>query len=210
MFTVLAVKILLIFFPGILGAKIMETFLQGKKKYTNTEWVVNSFLLGLSSYVIVTFSPQFNLNFIDIFSDVNKLKITTPIFISTVVVSVILSSFLSLALNKDIIHIAARWLGITIDSPHKKVIKDIFSSETSYLKDLRGRYVNVKRYDINIHYVGFIKGFDLEGNLLELLLDDVTVYYYETTDDGTNEEKSYDIKSVYLNLNTEKISIEFN
>lgn len=210
MFSVLAVKILLIFFPGIMGVKIMEIFTKGKKKYTNTEWIVNSFLLGAFSYLIVSFFPGSSKDFISIFSNVESLQITLFTFSWTLIISVLLSFILSLALNKDVIHTLGRWLDITIETPHNKVITDIYSSVDPYLKDLRGRYVTVRRYDLDVHYIGFVKRFELEGNSLELLLDDVTVYYHEVDSNNVKQEKSYDIKSVYLNLNTDSISIEFN
>jgi len=203
MVSVLAIKILLLFFPGIFAVKIMELLIEGKKKYSNTEWVVNSFLLGLISYFITSFLPKSSGDFIEIFSNVETIRMSTWNIASATLIALCLAFILSTIINKDIFHDICRKLKVTNETSSNNVLGSIYYSSKADRKILQDSWVLVRRYDSDTVFQGNLSDYQFTNGRIELLLKDVSVFY------NNKSTPSYKVKAIYFSALPEQIYLEY-
>lgn len=202
MFSVLAIKILFFFFPGIIATKIMEFLSDGKKKLPTNEFIINSFVFGMTSYLII-YCFKGDDSFIGSLSnetpssDILEIMYATGIGASLSVIILILK-------EKGILHRVARKAKVTNDLSHESVLKSIYNSTDSDFKKLQGSWVNVRYADSPKFFFGYIHSYGETSNgEIELLLQSVDIFQ------NRRDNKPVNQSGLYLRTDPSKIYIEY-
>ncbi|MDP6038719.1 MAG: hypothetical protein QGG64_09225 [Candidatus Latescibacteria bacterium] len=204
-----AFRILIIFFPGIIGFLIVDALTEHRER-TPFQIGLYSFVLGLSSYVALYYLNN-AISFIshwigwphsftvDIFASFSQTKPTINLsetFWATICI-LPLSLGISKILNEKIIHRFAHWIGVS----RKFGDLDVWSY-TFTIKD--AEWVVVRDLDHNLYYEGWIQAFSPTYKENELLLRDVQVFRNDTG------EKLYDVGALYLSRSPENLTLELD
>ncbi len=201
--SVFAFRLLLLFFPGIICCYIIDTFTVHKER-TQFEFLINSFLFGLVSYilywVIIILCHELNLiatnNFVFLkaLNDANhNISYTEILYVS----------FLSAIVGICLTAIHTYKLHFRLTQKLKLTRKFGELDVWGYLMNSPDtEWVTVRDIANNIMYDGWVQAFSDNSKEAELLLGDVAVYKNDTG------EKLYDVDSQYLSLNRNNISIE--
>ncbi len=188
-------NLLLIFFPGIVGVMLINYIVRTYKTLGTNEWILYSFVLGIFSYLPISFYKK-----VDIF----KLEITASTIFVALAVSVIFSGAIIFFINKEFLHFIFRHLKISNTMGKKYIIKNIFSTKDKNFETLRENQVHIRYNNIDKSYTGTIKALDIHDNgYIEILLEEVGAIY------NNKENFSYLMKSVLIFEKLENIVIEF-
>lgn len=201
--SVFAFRLLLLFFPGIICSYIIDIFTVHKER-TQFQFIINSFLFGLISYIlfwgIIVILHKYNFistNTIVFFDSLNDMKhqiayreIIYVCFIS-VIIGLIVTAIHTYKLHFKLL----QKLKITRKFGELDVWGYLMNSP-----DIE--WVTVRDNTNNLMYDGWVQAFSDNSKEAELLLGDVIVY---TNDTG---KYLYNIDSQYLALDRNNISIE--
>ncbi len=194
---ILAVKLILLFLPGIISWFILEKLIISKKREFSY-YIVYSFLLGFLSYfsyfvllnlVNLMFKTSYKVNFFSLL--LNSTEFTNPSIIFEEILSVsILGIFVSIfilapIINYKLFHLILQKIRITKRFSEPDLWSYLFNSENFCWIDYR----DLKNKRI---YRGKFKSYsDTLGNIAELLLEDVRIY-------DINSNLLYEVPAIYL------------
>ncbi len=216
-FSELTIKILLLFFPGIIVTLIIDKLTERDEEPT-IKFFIRSFVYGLISYFTLymivagvnaflvllknkicscnTEVYQFRLNFLDCLINGNKDINYIEIIVASII-SVFIALLSSYAENKGLIYKIAHKLKISKKFGDSGVWAHIFNE----LEE--NTWIIIRDYELGFMYVGWANVFSSNHKESELLLKDVTVYNNDTA------EEIYKVDAIYFsNLNEKNIKIE--
>ncbi len=204
----LTIRILLLFFPGIICTLIIDSLTVHREESSFT-FIVYSFIFGLSCYLIFSFVkyaldqiPLINalidpkVVFLDALLD-NKIPIDYFELIKTTIYVAIPFSFgISYILNKKSLHRFAQKITVTTKIGHLGVWDYTFDFANI-------EWVNVRDIKNDLVFQGRLAAFSDTVNENELLLNNVTVYRNSTGDE------LYKAGAVYIARERNEITVEF-
>ena len=215
MFTIIAINILFLLLPGILGVKIIRslTYTAGKKEEFNF-FILDSFVLGTISYIFVflillTINGQFDLLMNISEKELNLQSIDFKEVTLALFISIVISLGFCLAVENDVICDLARKFKLFNRSAQPHLFYDINKIINSKKAD-DPDYVNLTRHLSIIklksfpdrEYCGHIKLWSVHDNFLEIVLKDVMI--------RNNERKIlYEVSHLYLKSKFEDIIIKY-
>jgi hypothetical protein len=204
----LAVKLILLFLPGIASWFILEKLIISRKR-DFSYYVIYSFLLGFSSYfsyfgilslINLLFEKSYKVNFFYLLLNSSELNSPAEIFREIFFVSIlgfILALILSIVINKRWFHRILQELKITKRYSEPDLWSYLFNSENEY-------GVSVIDYQNNKIYKGKINSYsDTLGEVAELYLENVSVF------DEKSGDYLYDVDKIYLSRESKNITIEY-
>ena len=195
---VFTLKLLIIFFPGIVGVIVINYAIKSDKKLEVAEGIAYSFVLGLLSYL---YAYIFKIN--DVFSQINseKFEISGIDILATLGLSIGFSILIIIVIKKEYFHYVLRKLKISTSTGNKYILKNIISTKDSNLNYLQSHQVCIRYQNKKLNYIGYIQTVDiLNDSYIEMLLKNVTV----STEDG-----NYELEALYLCEKPENFVIEY-
>lgn len=207
-FSELTIRLLLIFFPGIIAALVINSLTTHKKKEFNL-FLLYSFILGLTSYfgvylfVLVNnmivnlngYDGKLKLQFLESLTNGESFIQIEEVLITTVV-AFLMAIGISAILNRGTLHKWARKLKITSQFGENDVWQHTFNSP-----DIE--WVTIRDFENDLIYQGYLGAFSDTFTSNELLLSDVVVYSSSTA------EELYRVDAIYLTRNAANLTIEF-
>lgn len=203
MYSVSVIKILFLFFPGIVSTKIMEFLSDGNKKLPINEFIINSFIFGIISYS-ATYFFKFENNFI------GSLYTKTPgVNTLEILVATILSTSLSILIlwlkESGRLHQLARKTSLINELSHHSILKTIYNSSESEFKGLRKSFVNISFLNSDKFLFGYLHSHGVtDQGEIELLLQEVQIFQDRKEETVPNEQSA-----LYLRVNPSDIYIEY-
>ena len=202
--TEFALRIVLLFFPGILCGLLVENLVP-TRDWSDTRFALYAFVLGLGSYLVfalimaavqMAWPPR--IWFFRALTSRGPLDLDYSEILSVSGVSVIVGLLVSTVLNKHWLQKFGRRIGIGSKFGDLDVWSHTFNSS-----DLTDRWVVVRDFARDLAYEGWVSAFSDRVNDYELLLREVVVYQSSTS------LKLYDVESVYLSRKKDDLTIEF-
>lgn len=202
----LTIKIIIIISPGIITSLIFN-YLTVSRKQSDFKFVIVSIVFGLINYLILQSLYWFIQWVTQICSFFNKIEFrllgtlddlgtSSTIYwgevSSAIILSVVLGFLYSYIDHHKVINKIAWYFGVT----------NKYGSENAYSYFLNFEnidYVYIRCISSNLTYCGKISVFSENDGIREIILEDVKVYDYGTS------EWLYDIDKVYLVLNDDVI-----
>lgn len=214
MFNETTIKILFLFLPGIISTAILQIFNEKNERFSIKEYFVYSFIFGIISYLLYSFTPWNNNP--DIFYSLitydNKsfpLRTKDIFFLSAFGVALgILFCFIR---NCGITHLVANKFKISYETGFKNVLTTIYKSNDKDAQMLRKCYAMVKLLDGTADYYGYLKYYEIHENYTEICLckDDKSGEVDINFTKNLGNSKEYRQNGVYLNLLNGTFTIEF-
>ena len=205
MFSLIAIKVLFLIFPGLVGVLFINKFSDSKNKYDFQFFYVKAFIIGFISYLIFylftrksTMLTEFKLN------DLKSISYSEIFW--TTLISLAISLLYTYGKNHDWVFIGARKIKLTKKFQSPTVFQDLYLSFEN--KDLRDRYISLKFYKNdyfnNKFFVGKVYEYIISDSHLEVCLGDVSVHKILYPD-----TRLYEMPYIYLKLKYEDFFIEF-
>lgn len=205
----LTLKIIIILIPGIIATSIYEKLTVNHKRDTAIKTVINAVLLGVISYLIlqgigniITFCysliyktefESYELEMWKSLANINVIPYSEVLYTS--IISVFLGAFISLLEQKKWTNKFAQWIKISSKYGDENLYTFFLNSkqiDEIYLRDIKN----------NLTYHGVVAAYSENDDIKEIVLNDVTVYKYETS------EKLYDIERIYISKPKDCLIIE--
>ena len=193
-------QLLLIFFPGVLCAYIVDTF-TGQPKASQFRFILNTFLFGVASYFLYTLAlllcgtPLSEFRYI---ASLSGAAVDAELIyeIASVCCIAVLLGLASVAISTHQLHYLLLWkLRITKRFGEEDVWSFFFNMPST-------RWVSVRDLKNNLVYQGLVAAFSERYTDSELLLEQVSVYEWDT---GVH---LYDVEMQYLSLEKGSIAID--
>lgn len=202
--TEFALKLLLLFFPGILCAYAVDQLTVHRPRETFF-FLLQSFVFGIISYFtywggLKTLHHYWPSHFASSVTFLRALTDSTVTFsfkeIAVVsIVSLLLSCVISVAVRHKLPNRVARKIGLTTKFGELDV--------WGYMLNMKEIvWVTVRDHQNNLIYDGWVQAFSDDSKEAEIFLRDVSVYKNDTG------ERLYQVGAVYISRNRESISIE--
>lgn len=197
-------KLLLLFFPGILCAYLVDHLTIHRPRETFF-FLLQSFVCGIFSYSIywagVKSLAYFCPNIVD--TNVVFLRALTDSTVSfsfkeiglTSGIAVIVACVITIMSRYKFLNRVARWTGLTKKFGELDVWGYMLNMEEVV-------WVTVRDHKNDLIYDGWVQAFSDDSKDAEILLRDVSIYKNSTA------EKLYQVGAVYLSRNRDNISIE--
>lgn len=207
-FSELTIRLLLIFFPGILAALIIDSLTVHRGRDFKV-FLLNSFIFGLASYFILYIlisinnffvklkglMPTYKVNFLNSLIDKNATIHIKEVIIATVL-AILLAFLVSAAINYKILHRIAKKLKITKKFGQLDVWSYVFDSP-----DIDWIIVRDSKNDLM--YQGWVEAFSDTYDNNELFIREVTVYRNSTS------EELYIMEGIYITKDQNNLILEF-
>lgn len=209
--TELVWKLFLLLLPGVV-ATLMLNQITGSKKMSPFNFMINSALLGIASFILMElvvsfvnifraiFSQEIKIhwglnltiwdNLFDNSKDFNKLEI-----IFSYLLSIPLGIFYGFIVSKKFFNKIFQRLKFT----HRYGDDDVWSF---FLNSPDAQWILVRDKSTNLTYFGSLRAYSDTTERREILLNDVTVYTSDSWD------YLYSSESIYLELENNQFSIE--
>jgi hypothetical protein len=205
--SVLTLRVVLLFFPGVLCALVVHA-LTIQRERTTPQFLTSAFVYGVSTYLLLAGLREVcaggakvlgwrvppRITFFAALTD-ERARIALGEIVLSAVVAVVLAVIVSVVLNNKLLYGAAEWLGISRRFGEPDVWGYFFNSPQI-------RWVAVRDLATDTVYEGWVEAFSDTGAAPEVLLRDVTVKNSST---GT---KLFDSKRVYLARDKASLIIE--
>lgn len=207
----LAIAIGVILFPGLITAVICDKITVHSPKWGSFKYSVYSFIFGVSCYVLLQFfayiwslfapyifpplmlsSPT--LNVWTIATTQKPLINPTEIFLATII-SPFIAALAAFTVNHKVLNKIAK----TIKISDKYGDENLFSF---FLNSQNIDWVYVRDIQNNLTYQGRVVSFSENDGMQELVMSEVTVFKYETS------EEFYSVPLIYLSKPSGKFIIE--
>jgi hypothetical protein len=203
----LTLRVLLLFFPGVLCAMLVDALTVHRER-TATQFLTHSFVLGLTSYLllytvqgvcaqlsgVLGLPPPLPVTFIDALLN-DKLRIAWGEIVLAGVFAVGLGAALSAGINHKILYRVGRTLKITRRRGGLDIWGILFDSP-------RTNWIIARDLEHGLTYFGWLEAYSETNERAELLLSDVAVAESST---GT---KLYDSGMLYFAQDAQSLSIE--
>ncbi|HYR06806.1 MAG TPA: DUF6338 family protein [Longimicrobium sp.] len=205
--SVLTLRVVLLFFPGVLCALIVHA-LTIQRERTTPQFLTSAFVYGVSTYLLLAglraisagcakllgWGPPPRVTFFNVLTN-EKARIAWGEIGLSVIVALLLALVMAVVLNNNVLHKAAERMGISRRFGEVDVWGYFFNSPQI-------RWVAVRDLATDTVYEGWVEAFSDTGAAPEVLLRDVTV---KTNSTGT---KLFDSKRVYLSRDKTSLIIE--
>lgn len=193
----LTIKLIILLTPGAIACILFEK-LTIHKKWNSFQFVANSILFGGSSYLIA--QVLFNIcrtdsSFDNFWKNLPSNEIPYEAIIKAIYISVIIAFVCAGLDNHKLINKVGKILRLTSK----------YGDENLYSYFLNAKNVNeiyLRDVSKNITYHGMIDSFSETNEFKEIVLRDVKVYSYETS------EFMYGLDKIYLSRSKDDIIIE--
>lgn len=215
-FTVLTLRILFIFVPGIIGTEVLFKLIEVDKSEKRDRYIISSFLLGSVSYLILNlfyflfaniasffiflFSGRLNFtaSSISFFKFINEE--TGLINEFEVLLAIVISAFLGVIIayinNKKFISKIAQRYRVSSKFDELDVWTYAMNSDEDY-------WIIIRDIENDLLYEGWPKAYSNSHNC-EILLTNVEVYR-----NSKASRPLYSIDQVYFSFREEKMIVEF-
>ncbi|QLG37694.1 hypothetical protein HW560_05955 [Paenibacillus sp. E222] len=199
----LFVRMLLVFFPGIIAAKIVDMLTDHERKDI-WAFFLNAFVLGMGAYftryliiVLINLIPRFNYKvyFLNFLTD-SKLPIVWIEIVWTTVTAIFLGFIVTFVITHRLVYGIARSLKISKKFAEEDVWGYVFNNDSI-------RWVTLRDFEKKLIYEGWVEAFSQVHVNSELFIRDVTVY------DMENVNSFYNVDAMYVSRNHDNITIEF-
>lgn len=229
-FDIFTIKLIFLFFPGIIGIKFKNYLLHRRHQTNSFMFFIESFILGTSSYLILFLtyeminfivlkiifpiykvdisSQPLKLNFLNfVSSNGNMIKPFEIIFASLLSI-ILVYLYAKYILNEKIFNFLQNKF-LTHEFYTDTVIDHLYLSRKH--ASIQGKSVFVRDKKENLIYHGFLNYyyFHKEHLALELFLTEVTVYSDKRIDNKDDCDELYEVSELYLCKNLNEITIEF-
>ena len=212
--SILAIKILLILFPGIVATKISNRLTE-RRRENAWEFFVRTFLYGIVTYMCTYIimligngvirgilygflnleNPPFliDLSFYKNILNINEqINIDYINIVTTTVVAIILSFISSKCDNKGVLNKFAQKINVTKKFAEHDVWANLFNNME------QNAWITIRDIENDIIYQGWPRKFSSDHEEKELLLEDVIVF---RNSDGV---KLFERKNMYFNIKKEE------
>lgn len=203
----LTLRVLLLFFPGVLCAMIVDAFTVHRQR-TTAQFLTNAFVLGMGTYLLLYairaacavvahaagWPPPLNVTFFSALTD-DKLRIAWGEIGLSVVVAVLLGIAVVATINHRLLFTAARRLRLSRQSGELD-LWGLFLSDTAL------GWVTVRDPEHDLAYEGWVEAFSETADRAELILKQVRVYR------NSSGSALYDSELIYLSRQSDTITIE--
>ncbi|HEX6367767.1 MAG TPA: DUF6338 family protein [Longimicrobium sp.] len=205
--SVLTLRVVLLFFPGVLCALIVHA-LTIQRERTTPQFLTSAFIYGVSTYLLLAglrtvfagcakllgWAAPPRVTFFNVLTN-EKARIAWGEIGLSAVVALLLALVVAVVRNNNLLHKAAERIGISRRFGEVDVWGYFFNSPQI-------RWVAVRDLPADTVYEGWVEAFSDTGAAPEILLRDVTV---KTNSTGT---KLFDSKRVYLARDKGSLIIE--
>lgn len=205
--SVLTLRVVLLFFPGVLCALVVHS-LTIQRERTTPQFLTSAFVYGVSTYLLLAgiratlagLAPLFGwrapprVTFFAALTD-ERARIALGEIVLSAIVALLLAVLVSVVSNNKLLYRAAERLGISRRFGEPDVWGYFFNSPQI-------RWVAVRDLATNTVYEGWVEAFSDTGAAPEVLLRDVTVKSNSTG------AKLFDSKRVYLARDRTSLVIE--
>lgn len=203
----LTLRVLLLFFPGVLCAMLVDALTVHRER-TAAEFLTHSFVLGLTSYLLLYSGqwactgaadllgvrPPLRVTFIDALLN-DKLRIAWGEIVLAGATAVVLGMSVSAGINHKVLYRVGRRLHVT----RRRGSPDLWS----YVFDSRQTtWISARDLEHGFTYFGWVQEYSETAAIAELWLRDVIVYESAT---GT---KLYEASALYFSQDPRSITIE--
>lgn len=200
------IKILLIFFPGIVGVILINYAINTYKSFELNLGLLYSFVLGVLSYITIPFLnkifPCYSL--FEVNGDIFKMDISEKGIFLALIISIIYSIIIIKVIDKELYHTFLRKIGVSRTAGKKYILKNLYTTTDNELSALVSNYVDIRFQNKDLTYSGTIKLIDIHDNdFIEILLENAGAIY------NNNEDFSYTVKSVIICEKLENLIIEY-
>lgn len=196
----LPVRVLLLFFPGVLCALLVDALLPQRSR-SMAQFLTGAFVYGIGSYLVLflgrglgvaasralALEPPPPLTFFSALVD-ERMRIVWQEIALAAFVAVLLGSAVSAVLNHGLIHRAAHRLGLSRRHPEMDVWGYLLNSVEEHL-------IAVRDLETDTTFYGALEAFSDTGESPELLLRDVLVCRSSTSAVLYRSERLYVARS---------------
>lgn len=202
MFTQLTFNTLFIFFPGIISIFIIVHSGNKEKNITQFEWIIYSFVLGIFSYIPISFFKE-----ISVFKLVNDSVIkVVPLELLIVTVIAIIYSLIFIYLEKkDYFYKFLRFFNISNSIGTQNLLISVYRTNEKEIINLRDKFVRVSYLDRTLEITGFIKLYSQNNEKIELVL----LKSVKKPDSRADINSDYDYEATFLSFKPNEAIIEF-
>jgi hypothetical protein len=196
------IQLALLFLPGVIWTHLDARF-GTRSEPTQVEFVFQSFLFGMASYVVV-FAGYWLFGFSFTIIDLSKVE-SQNLLTSDIVIQIAIATVIGFLLGISWLYaVNYKWMtrflqliGATKTYGDEDVWDFMFNSS-----DATSEYVHVRDFENKIVYAGWVAVFSETGKMRELVLRDAIVYDF----DG---EQLFASPRVYMSRKPEGMNVEF-
>lgn len=193
----LAVRLLFLFLPGIIGSSVIDLLTTHRKRQM-FHFVLHSYLIGVFSYgilMLIVYLANMKFEKLDwkvtflksLLNSKEQIKVS-EVFLASLI-GLILAIILVVIINKKQIFKAANYFGISNKHGEDDVWDFLFSDENV-------EWATVRDPDTKLVYQGAISAYSQKDDKRELLLTEVKVF----KDENGVLKDLYDREHIYLNF----------
>ena len=200
------IKILLIFFPGIVGVILINYAINTYKSFELNLGLLYSFVLGVLSYITIPFLNKIFpcISLFEVNGDIFKMDISEKGIFLALIISIIYSIIIIKVIDKELYHTFLRQIGVSRTAGKKYILKNLYTTTDNELSALVSNYVDIRFQNKDLTYSGTIKLIDIHDNgFIEILLENAGASY------NNNKDFSYTVKSVIICEKMENLIIEY-
>lgn len=200
------IKILLIFFPGIVGVILINYAINTYKSFELNLGLLYSFVLGVLSYITIPFLNKIFpcISLFEVNGDIFKMDISEKGIFLALIISIIYSIIIIKVIDKELYHTFLRQIGVSRTAGKKYILKNLYTTTDNELSALVSNYVDIRFQNKDLTYSGTIKLIDIHDNgFIEILLENAGAIY------NNNKDFSYTVKSVIICEKMENLIIEY-
>lgn len=201
--TEFTLKLLFLFFPGIISFLILDSFTDHRKAEVH-HWVVYSFALGVCDYLIYylicrfCYGAEFLMAFQRIANGDMTLDFVEIAWVS--LIAILFGAFVTAAINRSWIFNFVSKIGISNKYSEPSLLNYLICRDLAELD----KWVRIRDFENDIIYEGYIKAYsDPRENVDALTLKDTRVYVL------SSGEHIYDVNVSYIPIKQEKMIVEF-
>ncbi|GKX32968.1 MAG: hypothetical protein MnENMB40S_05860 [Rhizobiaceae bacterium MnEN-MB40S] len=194
------IQIAIFFLPGLIWARLDSRYAM-KEKPSQTELIVRALMYGLTTYAIVYLiykSTNHNFSVLK-FENADGTAILTDDFIDEILCSIPIAFVLAVlwiySANRKWLTRMLQMIGATKRYGDEDVWDFTFNSSQAAVE-----YVHVRDWEKNVVYAGWVNTFSETGQLRELVLRDVVIYY---------EDNVFEAPLIYIARDPKDMHIEF-
>ncbi len=207
MFSIIAINILFLLFPGIISKHIINMFTHNDFRKEFNFFILDSFVLGTISYILVflikrVFNKKFHLLTAISKDNINLSSINFFEIIYATIIAIIIALIYSYIKDQDLIYKLARKINFSNRSSNSSIFYNLNINKKEDSISKKWALIKLKNFP-NREYQGYINIWAIHENHLEILLKEVTVF------DSEGEELS-EIDSLYLKSKYEDIIIKYD
>lgn len=206
MFNVETIKILLVFFPGIVGFIFIHYAISTYKKIDVTLGLLFSFVLGVISYLSIPIFSKFCFlsSFFETNGNLLEMNFSEKDILLALILSIIYSIIVIKIIDKEFFHFLLRKINVSKTVGTKHILRTLYTTTDEYLLKLKSNCVDIRFKNKDLTYTGTVRLIGVHDNgLVEILLENAGAIY------DNKPDFSYTVKSVVICEKLENIILEY-